>query len=85
MRGGRSKDELKIMYPKHCPPPGEMYVSEWADAQLAHGLKQLQCACHGLWLFPQQRRGHAGPFKTYEEFLRDLGRSRLQNQVKEQP
>lgn len=74
MRGSRSKKELMLMHPKGCAPPAsDLYVCDWAEAQLAHGLDQRMCKCHGLWLFPQERLRHAGPFITHDEFLIELG------------
>ena len=54
-----SKAELKQLYPKGAAPP-RSYTAwfDWAEAQLAHGLKQTQCPECGRWVFPQEARNH---------------------------
>lgn len=49
------KAELMIEYPKGSPAPvGYVAWHEWAEAQLAHGLKQRKCKRCGLYKFPQE-------------------------------
>lgn len=82
---GTDKASLMMMHPKGCKRPisdGYNDVAGWMEAQSAWGLKQLQCSCHGLWLFPQERDGHKGPWLTYEQFKRQQGkRMRGEDQV----
>jgi len=40
------------------PPSGYIAWHEWAEAQIKGGLKQLQCAGCGLWLFQQEAKIH---------------------------
>lgn len=40
------------------PPSGYVAWHEWAAAQGRGGLKQSQCPNCGLWLFPQELKGH---------------------------
>lgn len=46
-------------YKPHDPPP-ESYLAwhEWAGVQYKAGLRQIECGCHGRWLFPSEREGH---------------------------
>ena len=51
--------ELMALWPKGCKPPsGYCAWHDWAEAQHAHGLRQVKCRKCGKYKYPQEKCKH---------------------------
>lgn len=51
-------DSSPTSHPGDMPPDGYTSRAQWADVQLAAGLKQRRCGNCSMWFFPQELSGH---------------------------